>query len=84
MSMTTAKQQRYKLQKIAENIVSRKETLVSLSDAALRNKTWEFRRRLAEGESLDDLLPEAYAVVREASRRVLGMEHYPTDRKSVV
>ena len=47
-----------------------------LSDLELREKTTEFKKRLAEGETLDDLLPEAYAVVREAGKRVLGMEHY--------
>ncbi len=48
----------------------------ALDDAALRAKTDEFRQRLADGASLDDLLPEAFAVVREASQRVLGMRHF--------
>jgi len=48
----------------------------SLSDEELSGKTVEFRQRLANGETLDDLLPEAFAVVREAGRRVLGMRHY--------
>ena len=48
----------------------------ALDDAALRAKTDEFRARIAGGESLDDLLPEAFATVREASRRVLGMRHF--------
>ncbi len=48
----------------------------ALSDAELTGKTEEFKKRLAEGETLDDLLPEAFAVVREAARRVLNMEHY--------
>jgi preprotein translocase subunit SecA len=48
----------------------------SLSDEALRGKTAEFRARLAKGESLDDILPEAFAAVREASKRTLGMRHY--------
>ena len=47
-----------------------------LSDSDLRNKTSEFKKRLKEGETLDDLLPEAFAVVREASKRVLGMRHF--------
>ncbi|MEO7622742.1 MAG: DEAD/DEAH box helicase, partial [Gallionella sp.] len=47
-----------------------------LSDEALRQKTDRFKQRFAKGESLDDLLPEAFAVVREASNRVLGMRHY--------
>ncbi len=51
-------------------------SLVGLSDADLRGKTDEFKRRLAQGETLDDLLPEAFAVVREASKRVLEMRHF--------
>ena len=47
-----------------------------LSDEQLRGKTAEFRERLANGETLDDLLPEAFAVVREAGRRVLNMRHF--------
>ena len=50
--------------------------LTALSDSSLQEKTFEFKRRLAEGETLDDILPEAFAVVREASRRVLGMRHF--------
>src|SRR5690348_7897522 len=50
--------------------------LQQLDDAQLRGKTDEFKARIAQGESLDDLLPEAFAVVREASRRVLGLRHY--------
>ncbi|MBS6396360.1 MAG: preprotein translocase subunit SecA [Clostridiales bacterium] len=48
----------------------------ALSDEELRNKTKEYKQRLAAGETLDDLLPEAFATVREAAKRVLGMEHY--------
>ena len=76
--MAASKRELKKLQKTADRIIGLKQATESLSDAALRNKTWEFRRRLAEGETPDDLLPEAYAVVREAGRRVLGMEHFPT------
>jgi preprotein translocase subunit SecA len=47
-----------------------------LSDEQLRGKTAEFKERLAKGETLDDLLPEAFAVVREASKRVMGMRHF--------
>ncbi len=50
--------------------------LAALSDDALRGKTEEFRRQLAEGKTLDDLLPEAFAVVREAGKRVMGMRHF--------
>ena len=52
------------------------ESLRSLSDSSLANKTNEFKARLTNGETLDDLLPEAFAVIREASRRVLGMRHF--------
>ncbi len=48
----------------------------ALSDEELRGKTEEFKKRLADGETLDDIMPEAYAVVREAGKRVLGMEHF--------
>src|SRR5256885_12414452 len=57
-----------------------------LSDEALRAKTQEFKERVAKGESLDDLLPEAFAVVREGSKRVMKMRHFDVqllgDRKS--
>jgi len=52
------------------------EKLSKLSDQQLQAKTNEFRDRLKQGESLDDILPEAFAVVREASVRVMGMRHY--------
>ena len=52
------------------------ESLRNLSDSSLANKTNEFKDRLTKGETLDDLLPEAFAVIREASRRVLGMRHF--------
>ena len=51
-------------------------TMQALSDEELRDKTKEYKQRLAEGETLDDILPEAFATVREAAKRVLGMEHY--------
>ena len=50
--------------------------LAGLSDASLQEKTFEFKNRLANGETLDDILPEAFAVIREASRRVTGMRHF--------
>ena len=50
--------------------------MMELSDEQLKDKTTEFKKRLAEGETLDDLLPEAYATVREAAKRVMNMEHY--------
>jgi len=62
---------------IVEKIESYRDAMMALSDEQLRGKTDEFKKRLADGETLDDLLPEAYAVVREAARRVLNTEHFP-------
>jgi preprotein translocase subunit SecA len=56
--------------------------IADLSDEALRAKTDEFRQRLVDGETLDDLLPEAFAVVREAARRALGLRHYDVQSRS--
>ncbi|MCR5273541.1 MAG: preprotein translocase subunit SecA [Lachnospiraceae bacterium] len=61
---------------IADKVESYRESMQALSDDELKNKTKEFKKRYADGESLDSLLPEAYATVREAAKRVLGMEHY--------
>ncbi|MCI6330515.1 MAG: preprotein translocase subunit SecA [Lachnospiraceae bacterium] len=61
---------------IVEKVESYRDSMMALSDEELRNKTKEYKKRYADGETLDDLLPEAYATVREAGRRVLGMEHY--------
>ncbi len=61
---------------IADKIESYKEAFSKLSDDELKGKTKEFKERLSKGETLDDILPEAFATVREASKRVLGMEHY--------
>lgn len=66
-----------KIRKIVEQQINPLEDgLKKLSDSSLANKTNEFKARLAKGETLDDILPEAFAVVREASRRVLGMRHF--------
>jgi preprotein translocase subunit SecA len=65
-----------KLQKIVDQINALEPEIKALSDQQLRAKTDEFKARLAEGETLDDLLPEAFAVVREAARRVLGMRPF--------
>lgn len=62
--------------KIAERVNELESTITALSDEQLRGKTEEFRGRIANGETLDDLLPEAFAVVREASKRTLGKRHY--------
>ncbi len=59
-----------------DKIESLRDSMMALSDEELKNKTKEFKNRYADGETLDDLLPEAYATVREAARRVLNMEHY--------
>ena len=61
---------------IVDKVESYRDQMVALSDEELQAKTKEFKDRLEKGETLDDLLPEAYATVREAARRVLGMEHY--------
>jgi preprotein translocase subunit SecA len=61
---------------IVEKVNSLESGLTGLSDSQLKDKTAEFKRRLEAGETLDDLLPEAFAVVREASRRVLKMRHF--------
>ncbi len=61
---------------VAERINALEESVSQLSDEELAAKTPEFRQRLENGESLDDLLPEAFAVVREASRRTLGLRHF--------
>ena len=65
-----------KLQKVVAKINGFTDAIAQLSDEQLQRKTTEFKERLAKGETLDDLLPEAYAVVREASDRVLGMRHF--------
>lgn len=65
-----------KMRVVLEQINALEESVVGLSDASLKNKTNEFKKRLRKGETLDDILPEAFAVVREASKRVLGMRHY--------
>ncbi len=64
------------LSKIATEVNSFESSIVPLSDEALRAKTQEFKTRLTQGEDLDDLLPEAFAVVREAAKRTLGQRHY--------
>ncbi|MHA7816707.1 MAG: preprotein translocase subunit SecA [Pseudohaliea sp.] len=65
-----------RLRKIVRTINAQEETLQALDDAALAAKSDEFRERLAGGESVDAVLPDAFAVCREASRRVLGMRHF--------
>lgn len=65
-----------KLEKVVAKINGFTDAIAKLSDEQLQAKTGQFKERLAKGETLDDLLPEAYAVVREASDRVLGLRHF--------
>jgi preprotein translocase subunit SecA len=62
--------------RIVAQINALEQSIASLDDAALQAKTAEFKSKLADGQSLDDILPEAFAVVREASKRVMGMRHF--------
>lgn len=66
----------HKLKKIIKKITNFSEYMSCLSDEELKLKTVEFKKRLANGETLDNLLPEAFAVVRETSKRILGLYHY--------
>ena len=72
------------IESIANDIVALEGEIASLSDEELRNKTTEFRNRLAQGETLDDLLIEAYAVAREAAKRVIGEFPYPVQLMGAV
>ena len=66
-----------KIQPLVDKILSLEEEYTALSEDALKAKTAEFKSRYADGETLDDLLPEAFAAIREAAWRVLGMKPYP-------
>ena len=61
---------------LVEKINGLEEEISKLTDEQLKNKTGEFKKQLEEGKTLDDILPEAFAVVREASKRVLGLRHF--------
>ena len=61
---------------LVDKIEELRPTMQAMTDEELKDQTRKFKERLAEGETLDDLLPEAFATVREASKRVLNMEHY--------
>lgn len=65
-----------KLFKTVDKIEKYDQLMQNLSDEELKDKTIEFKDRVKKGESLDDLLPEAFAVVREAAVRTLGLKHY--------
>ena len=64
------------LEAISRAVNAIEEDFVAMSDEELQGQTAEFRRRLAEGETLDELMPEVFATVREAAKRVLGQRHY--------
>ncbi len=66
-----------RIKPLADKVLALDEQMSALTDAELKAKTPEFKKRIADGESLDKLLPEAFAVCREASWRVLGMKHFP-------
>ena len=66
-----------KIQPLVDKILSLEEEYKALSESELKGKTAIFKERLAQGETLDDLLPEAFAAIREAAWRVLGMRPYP-------
>ena len=65
-----------RIEPIVKKIEGYREEMGTLTDDALRAKTAEFKKRVADGTSLDEILPEAYAVVREGAKRVLNQEHY--------
>ena len=73
---TYSQRQLKKLKVIADKVDALAETYRAMSNAELQAMTPKFRARLAAGETLDDILPEAFAVVREAGERVLGTRHY--------
>ena len=74
---TRSERELKKIQPLVDRILALEEEYKQLSEDALKDKTAQFKARLAEGETLDDLLPEAFAAIREAADRVLGMRPYP-------
>ena len=66
-----------KIQPLVNKVLALESAYGNLSEEALKGKTAELKARLAKGETLDDILPEAFAAVREAAWRVLGMKPYP-------
>ncbi len=74
---TRSQRELKKIQPLVDKILALEETYTNLSEDALKAKTGEFKDRIAKGETLDDLLPEAFAAIREAAWRVLGMKPYP-------
>ena len=74
---TRSQRELKKIQPTVDKIIALEDEYKNLSEEALRGKTQEFKNRLAAGETLDDLLPEAFAAIREAADRVLGLRPYP-------
>ena len=74
---TRSQRELKKIQPTVDKILALEDTYRNLSEEALKGKTAEFKERLEKGETLDDILPEAFAAVREASDRVLGLRPYP-------
>ena len=74
---TRSQKELKRIQPLVDKILSMEEEYAALSEDALKGKTAEFKQRLSKGETLDDLLPEAFAAIREAAWRVLGMKPYP-------
>lgn len=74
---TQSEKELKRISPLIDKIESLRPQMMEMSDEGLREKTQEFKKRLGEGETLDDLLPEAFAVVREAARRALQMEPVP-------
>ncbi len=74
---TRSQRELKKIQPLLDQVLQLEEEYAALSEDALKGKTEEFRSRLTQGETLDDLLPEAFAAIREAACRVLGMKPYP-------
>ena len=74
---TRSERELKKIRPIVDKILGMEEAYAALSEDALKAKTGEFKARLADGETLDDILPEAFAAIREAAWRVLGMKPYP-------
>ena len=74
---TRSERELKKIQPLVNKILALEEPYSKISEEELRGKTAQFKQRLAEGETLDDILPEAFAAIREAAWRVLNMKHYP-------
>ena len=74
---TRSQRELKKIQPIVDQILALEDSYKALSEQELKDKTPQFKARLAQGETLDDLLPEAFAAIREAAHRVLGMRPYP-------